>query len=72
MQIVCTMKPIPRRIQKRDVKHAIEHARYICLDYENTKECALALHRAKKIKEEFIQQGVNTTDLEWLYKNMDN
>jgi hypothetical protein len=63
-----SMKPLPRRIQKREVKKAIEHARLICTNYETTQECHKATMHAEELKKQFIVQCKEDNhiwDLHW-------
>jgi hypothetical protein len=49
--VVATARPHMKKSQKisRKLKHAIEHAKLICVNYEDTKECGVAWDQVEEL-----------------------
>jgi hypothetical protein len=55
----CYSNP-PKRISKKVVKQAVEHAKHLCFNFEDTIECRIAWETAEEILHAYYDQEAAT------------
>ena len=62
MFVVCCAKPPPQnhrpRIHPRMIKQAKQHAKHLCHNYEDTKECKDAWRMAEELEFMYKEQSI--------------
>lgn len=54
--VMATARPQKPRIRAKDVHRAIDHARLLCMNYEDTVECRLAWEEVEELSKAMHKQ----------------